>query len=157
MQTFYINFQAIPLKSIHGMPDQKSLTGQWVTCRIPMPLSQHFLSGSIHQSTGKADLVGLSFFWMKTISLGCIWSVLRLKLFLLFQLNVDSNEQGSYVVAMETFTNLGPIVDMCVVDLERQGQGQVRDHPGNGQLVWPLKLCPGSAQLEWGMCTADKF
>jgi len=28
-------------------------------------------------------------------------------------------------VAMETFTNLGPIVDMCVVDLERQGQGQV--------------------------------
>uniref|UniRef100_A0A8C3K559 DNA damage-binding protein 1 n=1 Tax=Calidris pygmaea TaxID=425635 RepID=A0A8C3K559_9CHAR len=40
-------------------------------------------------------------------------------------LNVDSNEQGSYVVAMETFTNLGPIVDMCVVDLERQGQGQL--------------------------------
>lgn len=29
---------------------------------------------------------------------------------------------------METFTNLGPIVDMCVVDLERQGQGQVRGH-----------------------------
>lgn len=26
---------------------------------------------------------------------------------------------------METFTNLGPIVDMVVVDLERQGQGQV--------------------------------
>ncbi|NWI58972.1 DDB1 protein, partial [Calyptomena viridis] len=44
----------------------------------------------------------------------------------LVKLNVDSNEQGSYVVAMETFTNLGPIVDMCVVDLERQGQGQAR-------------------------------
>lgn len=43
------------------------------------------------------------------------------------QLNVDSNDQGSYVAVMETFTNLGPIVDMCVVDLERQGQGQVRD------------------------------
>ncbi|MEQ2214980.1 DNA damage-binding protein 1, partial [Xenoophorus captivus] len=40
-------------------------------------------------------------------------------------LNVDSNEQGSYVTVMETFTNLGPIVDMCVVDLERQGQGQL--------------------------------
>uniref|UniRef100_A0A8C1Q4Y6 Damage-specific DNA binding protein 1 n=1 Tax=Cyprinus carpio TaxID=7962 RepID=A0A8C1Q4Y6_CYPCA len=37
------------------------------------------------------------------------------------------NDQGSYVAVMETFTNLGPIVDMCVVDLERQGQGQVRD------------------------------
>uniref|UniRef100_A0A8C0FF54 DNA damage-binding protein 1 n=1 Tax=Bubo bubo TaxID=30461 RepID=A0A8C0FF54_BUBBB len=43
----------------------------------------------------------------------------------LVKLNVDSNEQGSYVMAMETFTNLGPIVDMCVVDLERQGQGQL--------------------------------
>ncbi|NWH83156.1 DDB1 protein, partial [Piaya cayana] len=49
----------------------------------------------------------------------------------LVKLNVDSNEQGSYVVAMETFTNLGPIVDMCVVDLERQGQGQVT----------PISLC----------------
>lgn len=44
------------------------------------------------------------------------------------QLNVDSNDQGSYVAVMETFTNLGPIVDMCVVDLERQGQGQVSPH-----------------------------
>lgn len=26
---------------------------------------------------------------------------------------------------METFTNLGPILDICVVDLERQGQGQM--------------------------------
>ncbi|KAI4829914.1 DNA damage-binding protein 1 [Gymnodraco acuticeps] len=43
----------------------------------------------------------------------------------LVKLNVDSNEQGSYVGVMETFTNLGPIVDMCVVDLERQGQGQL--------------------------------
>lgn len=45
--------------------------------------------------------------------------------FFSLQLNVDSNDQGSYVGVMETFTNLGPIVDMCVVDLERQGQGQV--------------------------------
>ena len=42
-----------------------------------------------------------------------------------FQLNVNPDEQGSYVQVMETFTNLGPIVDMCVVDLERQGQGQL--------------------------------
>ncbi|XP_067655980.1 DNA damage-binding protein 1-like isoform X1 [Haliotis asinina] len=43
----------------------------------------------------------------------------------LVKLNVDSDESGSYVQVMETFTNLGPIVDMCVVDLERQGQGQL--------------------------------
>ena len=41
------------------------------------------------------------------------------------QLNVEADEQNSYVTVMETFTNLGPIVDMCVVDLERQGQGQL--------------------------------
>lgn len=32
---------------------------------------------------------------------------------------------GSYLEVTQTFTNLGPIVDLCVVDLERQGQGQV--------------------------------
>ena len=45
---------------------------------------------------------------------------------ILFQLNVEPDENGSYVQEMERFTNLGPILDMCVVDLERQGQGQVR-------------------------------
>lgn len=43
----------------------------------------------------------------------------------LIKLNVNPNDNGSYVQIMETFTNLGPIVDMCVVDLERQGQGQL--------------------------------
>lgn len=45
--------------------------------------------------------------------------------FSFFQLNVEPDENGSYVQEMERFTNLGPILDMCVVDLERQGQGQV--------------------------------
>ena len=68
-----------------------------------------------------------------------------------FQLNVDSNEQGSYVVAMETFTNLGPIVDMCVVDLERQGQGQVRGSPWKRAVAVPIRLCPPAfACAEWG-------
>ncbi|KAI0234301.1 DNA damage-binding protein 1 [Lamellibrachia satsuma] len=43
----------------------------------------------------------------------------------LVKLNVDPDTSGSYVQVMETFTNLGPIVDMCIVDLERQGQGQL--------------------------------
>ena len=45
--------------------------------------------------------------------------------FVFLQLNTETNENGSHVHVMETFTNLGPIVDMVVVDLERQGQGQV--------------------------------
>lgn len=43
----------------------------------------------------------------------------------LVRLNPEPNESGSYVDVFERFTNLGPIVDMCVVDLEKQGQGQL--------------------------------
>uniref|UniRef100_A0A7S2S558 DNA damage-binding protein 1 n=1 Tax=Mucochytrium quahogii TaxID=96639 RepID=A0A7S2S558_9STRA len=34
-------------------------------------------------------------------------------------------ETDSYIETIQTCTNLGPIVDFCVVDLDRQGQGQV--------------------------------
>ncbi|KAL3643734.1 DNA damage-binding protein 1a [Castilleja foliolosa] len=38
----------------------------------------------------------------------------------------DSQDgKGSYVEVLERYVNLGPIVDFSVVDLERQGQGQV--------------------------------
>eukprot|EP00743_Colponemidia_sp_Colp-15_P005247 GILK01005646.1.p1 GENE.GILK01005646.1~~GILK01005646.1.p1 ORF type:complete len:1143 (+),score=205.41 GILK01005646.1:93-3431(+) len=43
----------------------------------------------------------------------------------LIKLNAERNISGSYIEVVERFTNLGPIVDFCVVDLERQGQGQV--------------------------------
>jgi DNA damage-binding protein 1 len=43
----------------------------------------------------------------------------------LVKLTTKPNESGSYVTVMESFTNLAPILDMCVVDLERQGQGQL--------------------------------
>ncbi|XP_011303524.1 DNA damage-binding protein 1 [Fopius arisanus] len=43
----------------------------------------------------------------------------------LIKLITKADENGSYCVPMETFTNLAPIVDMAVVDLERQGQGQM--------------------------------
>eukprot|EP00281_Chroomonas_sp_CCMP1168_P025534 CAMPEP_0206228886 /NCGR_PEP_ID=MMETSP0047_2-20121206/9404_1 /ASSEMBLY_ACC=CAM_ASM_000192 /TAXON_ID=195065 /ORGANISM="Chroomonas mesostigmatica_cf, Strain CCMP1168" /LENGTH=1100 /DNA_ID=CAMNT_0053652151 /DNA_START=70 /DNA_END=3372 /DNA_ORIENTATION=+ len=43
----------------------------------------------------------------------------------LIKLHADKDDNGSYLEVLETFTNLGPIQDFCVVDLERQGQGQV--------------------------------
>ncbi|KAG8497706.1 hypothetical protein CXB51_006856 [Gossypium anomalum] len=43
----------------------------------------------------------------------------------LIKLNQQPDAKGSYVEVLERFVNLGPIVDFCVVDLERQGQGQV--------------------------------
>jgi DNA damage-binding protein 1 len=38
---------------------------------------------------------------------------------------VEQNEDDSFIEIMEYFPNLGPIVDMCVVDIEKQGQGQL--------------------------------
>ena len=43
----------------------------------------------------------------------------------LIRLNAEANEDNSYVTIIDSYTNLGPIVDMVVVDLERQGQGQL--------------------------------
>ncbi|KAL0352802.1 UNVERIFIED_CONTAM: DNA damage-binding protein 1 [Sesamum angustifolium] len=43
----------------------------------------------------------------------------------LIKLNLQPDAQGSYLEVLERYVNLGPIVDFCVVDLERQGQGQV--------------------------------
>ena len=43
----------------------------------------------------------------------------------LVRLNTEQDAAGSYLTIVDTFTNLGPILDMVVVDLERQGQGQL--------------------------------
>lgn len=43
----------------------------------------------------------------------------------LIKLQMQPDAKGSYVDVLERYVNLGPIVDFCVVDLERQGQGQV--------------------------------
>ncbi len=44
----------------------------------------------------------------------------------LIKLNTEPNESGSFVEELSSFMNIGPIVDMCVVDKDRQGQTQVR-------------------------------
>ena len=41
------------------------------------------------------------------------------------RLTEPKQPDGSYLEIVQSFVNLGPIVDLCVVDLERQGQGQV--------------------------------
>lgn len=43
----------------------------------------------------------------------------------LIKLTTKPDDNGSCIQVCETFTNLGPIVDMCLVDLEKQGQGQL--------------------------------
>ena len=43
----------------------------------------------------------------------------------LLQLSTTADEGGSYVQVMESFTSIGPIMDMSVVDLDKQGQDLV--------------------------------
>ncbi|XP_023326230.1 DNA damage-binding protein 1 [Eurytemora carolleeae] len=43
----------------------------------------------------------------------------------LIKLNAEPDINGSFVTIVDIFTNLGPIIDMIVVDLEKQGQGQL--------------------------------
>jgi len=43
----------------------------------------------------------------------------------LIRLLTEPDESGYFVQVCETYNNLGPIVDMCLVDLEKQGQGQL--------------------------------
>ncbi|KAG0202400.1 DNA damage-binding protein 1a [Mortierella sp. GBA30] len=40
-------------------------------------------------------------------------------------LHTEPDQQGEYVEVMETFTNIAPVTDFDVVDLEGQGQGQI--------------------------------
>ena len=65
----------------------------------------------------------------------------------LVQLRVQPDENGSYLTVLDSHTNLAPIVDMVVVDLERQGQGQLVTCSG--------KRAPGgAASAVWG-CLVD--
>lgn len=45
---------------------------------------------------------------------------------------VDPAQPSNFVEVMDVWTNLGPIIDLAVVDLERQGQGQVVTCSGKG-------------------------
>lgn len=46
---------------------------------------------------------------------------------------VDPAQPSNFVEVMDVWINLGPIIDLAVVDLERQGQGQVVTCSGKGQ------------------------
>lgn len=51
----------------------------------------------------------------------------------LVQLHNIQNDQGSYLEILEEYPNMAPITDFCIVDLERQGQGQLVTCSGAGK------------------------
>lgn len=59
-------------------------------------------------------------------------------------------DPGNFVEVLDTFTNLGPIVDFCVVDLDRQGQGQVETpHPPFSPFPSPVSQAPYQRAFCW--------
>lgn len=42
------------------------------------------------------------------------------------QLSSSVDSDGSYVQVLESYTNIGPILDMSIVDLDKQGRDVVR-------------------------------
>ena len=49
------------------------------------------------------------------------------------QLTTAADENGSYIEVLETFTCLAPILDMSVVDLDKQGREVVSWREGEGE------------------------
>ncbi|KAI8494230.1 DNA damage-binding protein 1 [Branchiostoma belcheri] len=88
---------------------------------------EELIDGSVTVKDLKVELLGETSIaeCLTYLDNGVVYLGSRLGDSQLIKLNVDADDSGSYVHVMETFTNLGPIVDMCVVDLERQGQGQL--------------------------------
>lgn len=43
-----------------------------------------------------------------------------------FQLSSSPNDDGGFIEVLESLTNLGPILAMSVVDLDKQGRDVVR-------------------------------
>jgi DNA damage-binding protein 1 len=51
----------------------------------------------------------------------------------LVQLHNMQNNEGSYLEILEEYPSMAPITDFCIVDLERQGQGQLVTCSGAGK------------------------
>lgn len=75
-----------------------------------------FLKRSFNVATGETTIAES----MTYLDNGYVYIGSRLGDSQLVRLNVEADENSSYVTVIETFTNLGPISDMVVVDLERQ-------------------------------------
>jgi len=43
----------------------------------------------------------------------------------LIKLHYEFNETGSHITVLDQYINLGPIVDMCLVDIDHRGQEQI--------------------------------
>lgn len=86
-----------------------------------MIIMKPFYIAIIHASTGETSIPEC----LTYLDNGVVFVGSRLGDSQLIKLNTESDSSGQYVTVMQTFNNLGPIVDMVVVDLERQGQGQL--------------------------------
>ena len=64
----------------------------------------------------------------------------------------DPAQSASFVEVLDVMPSLGPIVDFCVVDLERQGQGQVRSSGGGERPSPSTRSSPSTHRVARLLC-----
>ncbi|OWZ04928.1 DNA damage-binding protein [Phytophthora megakarya] len=123
-------FHAIPMQStviqVYGAVDKDGsrflLADQYGTLSVvALQLTGTEVSGVHLEVLGETSIAScLSYLDNGVVFIGSTFGDSQL-----IKLNADRDENGSYVEVLDTYVNVGPIIDFCVMDLDRQGQGQI--------------------------------
>ncbi|CAI5722603.1 unnamed protein product [Hyaloperonospora brassicae] len=123
-------FHAIPMQStviqVYGAVDKDGsrflLADQYGTLSVvALQLTEKEVSGVHLEVLGETSIAScLSYLDNGVVFIGSTFGDSQL-----IKLNADRDEHGSYVEVLDTYVNVGPIIDFCVMDLDRQGQGQI--------------------------------
>uniref|UniRef100_A0AAV1TCU6 DNA damage-binding protein 1 n=1 Tax=Peronospora matthiolae TaxID=2874970 RepID=A0AAV1TCU6_9STRA len=123
-------FHAIPMQStviqVYGAVDKDGtrflLADQYGTLSVvALQLTGKEVSGVHLEVLGETSIAScLSYLDNGVVFIGSTFGDSQL-----IKLNADRDEHGSYVEILDTYVNVGPIIDFCVMDLDRQGQGQI--------------------------------
>lgn len=123
-------FHAIPMQStiiqVYGAVDPDGsrflLADQYGTLSVvALHLTNKEVSGVHLEVLGETNIAScLSYLDNGVVFIGSTFGDSQL-----IKLNAMRDETGSYIEVLDTYVNVGPIIDFCVMDLDRQGQGQI--------------------------------
>lgn len=124
------NFHAIPMQStviqVYGAVDKDGsrflLADQYGTLSVvALQLNGKEVAGVHLEALGETSTAScISYLDNGVVFVGSAFGDSQL-----IKLNPERDEQGSYIEVLDTYVNIGPIIDFCVMDLDRQGQGQI--------------------------------
>lgn len=124
------SFHAIPMQStviqVYGSVDKDGsrflLADQYGTLSVvALQLSGKDVTGVHLEALGETSIAScLAYLDNGVVFVGSAYGDSQL-----IKLNAERDEHGSYIEVLDTYVNVGPIIDFCVMDLDRQGQGQI--------------------------------